>query len=52
VFSEISKVFPKYKNDIYLPVDFAIEENGKRKEVNLRDLPSNNSLFDIGEKNL
>jgi len=52
VFNEISKVFSKYKNDIYLPVDFAIEENGKRKEIDLQDLPATNSLFDIGEKTM
>jgi len=52
VFNEIEKVFSKYKNDIYLPVDFAIEENGKRKEIGLQDLPASNSLFDIGEKTM
>jgi len=52
LFNEIEKVFSKYKNDIYLPVDFAVEENGKRKEIPLQDLPTTNSLFDIGEKTI
>jgi len=52
LFSEIEKVFSKYKNEIYLPVDFAIEENGKRKEIDLKDLPATNNLFDIGEKTM
>jgi len=50
LFKEIGKVFSKYKNDIYLPVDFAVEENGKRKEIGLKSLPVENNLFDIGEK--
>ncbi|MDH7517922.1 MAG: phosphoglycerate kinase [Candidatus Thermoplasmatota archaeon] len=52
LFNEIKKVFFRYKNDIYLPVDFAIEENGKRKEIDLKDLPATNNLFDIGEKTI
>jgi len=52
VFQGIQKVFSKFKNDIYLPVDFAIEEIGKRKEISLKDLPADNNLFDIGKKTI
>jgi phosphoglycerate kinase len=50
VFSEILKVYKKYEKQIHLPVDFAIEENGKRKEIIVDQLPADNNLFDIGEK--
>jgi phosphoglycerate kinase len=52
VFAEIQKVYKKFENQIHLPVDFAIEENGKRKEITVSQLPANNSLFDIGEKTI
>ena len=52
LFQEISKVYVKYKNMIYLPLDFAIEYNGKRKEITLDQLPVDNNLFDIGEKTI
>ena len=52
IFQEITTVYNKYKNQIHLPVDFAIEENGKRKEITLNDLPTDKNLFDIGEKTI
>jgi phosphoglycerate kinase len=52
LFQEISKVYTKYKNMIYLPSDFAFEFDGKRKEITLNDLPAENNLFDIGEKTI
>ena len=52
VFQGIQKVFSKFKNDIYLPVDFAIEDIGKRKEISLKDLPADSNLFDIGKKTI
>ena len=52
LFREIKNVYDKYKNQIFLPVDFALEENGKRKEITLKELPAKNSLFDIGEKTI
>jgi phosphoglycerate kinase len=50
VFSEIQKVYKKFETQIHLPIDFAIEENGKRKEISIENFPANNNLFDIGEK--
>jgi len=52
LFQEISKVNDKYKNMISLPTDFAVESNGKRKEITLDELPAENNLFDIGEKTI
>ena len=51
-FEEIKKVLTSFKNDIYLPVDFAVSENEERKEITLDELPSEHSLFDIGEKTI
>jgi len=52
VFSEIKNVYKRYERQIHLPTDFAIEENGKRKEITLADLPLDKNLFDIGEKTI
>ena len=50
--SEIADLLKKYEDHITLPVDFAIEENGCRKEIGLDNLPSNESLFDIGKQSI
>jgi len=52
VFTEIQKVYKKFEQRIHLPVDFAIEENGKRKEISNSQLPAKNNLFDIGEQTI
>ena len=52
LFQEIQKVYSKYKNTIYLPIDFALEENEKRKEIDIKDLPVENNIFDIGKKTI
>lgn len=42
-----------YKDKFILPVDFAVEENGVRKEVNLDKLPLDDKMFlDIGENSI
>ena len=42
-----------YKDKFILPVDFAVEENGVRKEVNLEELPLDDKMFlDIGENSI
>ena len=42
-----------YKDKFILPVDFAVEENGVRKEVNLDELPLDGKMFlDIGENSI
>ena len=51
-FEEIRKVLAIFSDDIYLPVDFAVSENETRKEINIDELPSENNLFDIGEKTI
>jgi phosphoglycerate kinase len=51
-FEEIKRVFKKFRNNIFLPVDFAISENKDRKEIDLKELPSEYNLSDIGEKTI
>ena len=51
-FEEIKEVLTKFKDIIYLPVDFAVSENETRKEIDLNELPSEYNLFDIGEKTI
>jgi phosphoglycerate kinase len=52
VFSEIKTVYMNFEQQIHLPVDFAIEQNGKRQEISLRDLPADQKLYDIGEQTI
>jgi phosphoglycerate kinase len=52
IFAEIQKVYKKHEQRIHLPIDFAIEENGKRKEITLQQLPAPNQLSDIGTKTI
>ena len=52
IFSEIHNVYMKFQTQIHLPVDLAVEENGKRKEILLSALPTDAPLFDIGENTI
>jgi phosphoglycerate kinase len=51
-YEEIKKVLAKFKDRIILPVDFAVAKNEKREEINITELPTENNLFDIGEKTI
>lgn len=51
-YEEIKKLLEKYKDNIYLPKDFAIEENSNRNEIDTSELPTSYNLFDIGEKSI
>jgi phosphoglycerate kinase len=51
-FDKIKKIIDTYKNVIYLPIDFAISKNGRRMEISIDDLPSENYLFDIGDRTI
>lgn len=42
----------KYPGKILMPVDLAYEENGKRREIEVADLPINSPLLDIGSKTI
>jgi len=51
-YNEIKKLVSKYKDKIYLPLDFAQQVNTNRSEIDLSELPTNYNLFDIGEKSI
>jgi phosphoglycerate kinase len=51
-YDEIKKLISKYKEKIYLPLDFAQQQNTDRSEIDLSELPTNYNLFDIGEKSI
>jgi phosphoglycerate kinase len=52
VFQQIKTVLDKHPGRIHLPVDFAVDENGKRKELMLTQLPTPYQIGDIGEKTI
>lgn len=51
-FTQIKQLLDKYPDQVYLPSDFAIEEDSQRKEINIDDLPVDKPLFDIGSKTI
>jgi phosphoglycerate kinase len=46
----IKELMRKYPSSIIIPVDVALDVNGKRKEINVGKLPTECSIFDIGAK--
>lgn len=40
----------KYKDEVKTPEDVAEDLNGKRKEITIRELPTDHPLFDIGAR--
>ena len=40
------------EKEIYTPLDFAVERDGKRVEIDIKDLPVNEPLLDIGAKTI
>ena len=47
------ELLENYGDKFILPVDFATEENGKRKELSLEDLPNDEAMFlDVGAKSV
>jgi len=51
-YQEIKQLLEKYKDGIYLPVDFAEQSNTNRNEIEVSELPTQYNLFDIGEKSI
>jgi len=51
-YEEIKKILSKYKDNIYLPFDFAQQSNTLRNEIDITQLPTQYNLFDIGEKTI
>ncbi|MEM2749222.1 MAG: phosphoglycerate kinase [Candidatus Bathyarchaeia archaeon] len=46
----IKELMDKYPGRIEVPVDLAIEVEGKRKEISVEELPTNYPIYDIGER--
>ena len=42
----------QFGEKVVVPVDFALEVNGKRKEISVNKLPTENSIMDIGAKTI
>jgi len=47
---KIKELYTKFNDQIFTPQDFAVDFNGKRKEIDLEDLPTEFPIFDIGSK--
>lgn len=51
-YEEIKKLLSKHSDKIYLPNDFAYQNNSDREEVDVSQLPVEYNLFDIGDKSI
>lgn len=50
---QAKELLQDYADKFILPVDFAYEENGERKEISIEELPNNNAMFlDVGAKSV
>jgi len=49
---QTKRLLEKYRDNIKMPVDVAIEVNGKRSEMSVEDLPVNTQILDIGSKTI
>ena len=47
---EVKKIDRKYRKKIEVPIDVAVEAGGKRVDVEVKALPSNYDIYDIGPK--
>jgi phosphoglycerate kinase len=50
--SGIRELMKEYPGKIEVPVDLAVEVEGKRKEIAVEELPTNYSIFDIGAETI
>lgn len=46
----IKQLMAQYPDKVMVPVDVALDVGGKRKEIPVNKLPTENSIFDIGAK--
>jgi phosphoglycerate kinase len=52
IYDDINTIIQKYKNKIFLPIDFAQQKNSRRNEIDISELPTEFFLFDIGNKTI
>jgi len=48
----LEETFKKYNDRIFVPLDVAIKNGGKRKEVDVVDLPADGMIKDIGKQTI
>lgn len=48
----IKKLMSQYPGKIEVPIDLAVEANGKRLEMSVDQLPTDHPIYDIGEKTI
>jgi phosphoglycerate kinase len=46
------RLLENYELEIEIPTDVAFEENGERKEINLKELPAESLILDIGSETI
>ena len=49
---KMKEIVEKHGDKIHLPTDLAVEEDGKRKEIGMEDLPTEYPIYDIGERTI
>jgi phosphoglycerate kinase len=49
---QVKELLNKYADKIEIPIDVAIEVDGKRSEISVEDLPTNHSILDIGSNTI
>jgi len=47
---KIQELYKRFEGKILTPEDFAVDLDGKRKDITLKDLPTKYPIFDIGSK--
>jgi phosphoglycerate kinase len=48
----LEATFKKYNEKIFVPLDVAVKNKGKRKEIDVVDLPANEMIMDIGKQTI
>ncbi|RLF44646.1 MAG: phosphoglycerate kinase [Thermoplasmata archaeon] len=49
---QIKKLSDEFNGSIKLPLDFAVEKDGKRVEISIEELPTEYPIYDIGLKSI
>jgi len=49
---KIKNLISKFKNNLILPIDLAIEKNNIREEIDIEELPTEYNIYDIGSKTI
>ncbi len=52
LFERAKRLILKYSKEILLPVDVAVEVDGKRKEFDIENIPPDGLILDIGKKTI